>query len=357
MKQLFLYLALITFYINSYAQAPYEPSAVLGKGLETEEVSAYKNYWMLDKRYTNPEKGIKVYINRDLATVSGILFSSKGYENNEVKYEEFKGMLPLNLNFADNEETILARCGKPWKKSETAFKYKQDRVIIQITFKSDKRKKIDFVKLILDNEFIEPSTISQSNAGSQNQSESSANTITETQKVVPKSENISVKVEEPKKEVIDPMKNASPFKKAMFDVINSALNNDFSEIKSSKMTAKNFWNYKFVNTTKVRVPGEKYNMLYRFPFETSQIDWVAVLDEQETYNGTIAKTHASFEKQLLSDFPSSEGWKVGYEKTDKNDELKDVKVTNSKYGSIVLDYSKSPAGKTVLYLRLILFYN
>jgi len=75
--------------------------------------------------------------------------------------------------------------------------------------------------------------------------------------------------------------STDPLYNAIMNVIASGEEEMFKDIKKEAAPRSNFWNYKYTYTTSVKIPGEKYNMLYSFPFQSSQLDFVSVLEETE----------------------------------------------------------------------------
>ena len=149
----------------------------------------------------------------------------------------------------------------------------------------------------------------------------------------------------------------SPFYQSIMKVIESGSNHGFKNIQGAKKAIKNFWNYKYTYATNVKVPGEKYNMIYAFPFESSQLDFVSVLYETDAYSSTLETTYHSFESKLLKEFPESEGWSKSYAANDDKSKPKDLQLKHPKIGTIMLDYSRNPAGRHVLYIRFLFQYS
>ncbi|MBS1611664.1 MAG: hypothetical protein JST49_02485 [Bacteroidetes bacterium] len=144
------------------------------------------------------------------------------------------------------------------------------------------------------------------------------------------------------------------FKSGILEVFNSFRESGFYNIKHAQRSSGNVWNYKYTYSTKLRIPGEQYNMLYCFPFENSQLDFVSVLKESDSFDGFEA-AYKQFEAKLMAEFPKSEGW-VGtclpnYDKS----KISDFEMRNDRYGSVILDYCKTPKGKHILYLRFLLY--
>jgi hypothetical protein len=148
-----------------------------------------------------------------------------------------------------------------------------------------------------------------------------------------------------------------PFYKAIMTVMESGEKEMFLNIKKDGSTRSNFWNYKYTYSTSVSIPGEKYNMLYSFPFKSSQLDFVSVLEETYGPSPAIKAKYDVIEAKLKADFQPSDGWTYDYSvNTEDPQGPKDLEVKNPKLGSIILDYSINPYGRRVLYLRFLLQY-
>ena len=159
-----------------------------------------------------------------------------------------------------------------------------------------------------------------------------------------------------KKEVCTQTEGCStPFKKAILDVFNSFKESNFYSIKGNFLERKNFWNYQFTYSTKIKIPGEKFNMLYSFPFSNSPLDFVSVLKESDAYDNSFVTLYHSFEKKLLETFPANEGWAASCIPNKESKTLSDLELRNDKYGGVVLDFSKNPKGRYILYLRFLLY--
>jgi hypothetical protein len=150
----------------------------------------------------------------------------------------------------------------------------------------------------------------------------------------------------------------SIFYKSIMDVMESGSESNFEAIQDPvPSTIANFWDYRYTQKTNVHIPGEKYNFIYRFPFASSQKDFVVVLKEGQ-YDASFKQTYDDFMSKIKSDFTASEGWKYNYPVDESATfPLKDFEAQNAKYGSVVLDYHQNPQGQSVLYLRFLLYYD
>ncbi len=145
------------------------------------------------------------------------------------------------------------------------------------------------------------------------------------------------------------------FKKALMNVFIAYKESNFYSIKSSPRTYNNFWNYQYTYATKLKIPGEKFNMLYSFPFIGSPLDFVSVIKEADAYDASFATTYKDFEKKLMQSFPASEGWVSSCIPNKESKTLSDLEFNHDSYGSVVLDYSRNPKGRHILYLRFLLY--
>jgi len=139
------------------------------------------------------------------------------------------------------------------------------------------------------------------------------------------------------------------------NVFASYKESNFYSIKSNERGTRNFWNYQYTYATKLKIPGEKFNMLYSFPFPTSSLDFVSVIKEADAYDVSFNTTYKDFEKKLMQSFPASEGWTASCIPNKESKTLSDLEFTNDQYGSVILDYSKNPKGKHILYIRFLLY--
>jgi hypothetical protein len=98
-------------------------------------------------------------------------------------------------------------------------------------------------------------------------------------------------------------------------------------------------------------------MLYSYPFATSQLDFVVVIKESGFYDKSFETEYHKFEKLLVDNFPASEGWASSCLPGGKKTKIPTLEVRNDKYGAVILDYTQSPKGGHVLFLRFLLFSN
>ena len=145
----------------------------------------------------------------------------------------------------------------------------------------------------------------------------------------------------------------SEFKQAILDVLKSCREAGFWDIRTTARTAGNFWNYKFTYSTRLKIPGERFNMLYCFPFDYSKPDFVSVLKESGVYDSSFEAVYRQFEKKLMKDFTSKDGWTASCINNVGNEKLPDLEFHHSYLGSVILDCSKNAQGRYILYLRFL----
>jgi hypothetical protein len=350
---------------------------ILGEGKTSSAFQKFRTEFILDKALRNPEFGIKVTASHDSASIIlAMSVMSNGYEMNDIKYKEYKGAMPFDINFSDDQESLTRKLG-PGKggQEDSKLKFKKDGITIMVFFKNSSRKKISYIRFSQNigmqgayrlegdhnapvmlastsTPYIEPAKVSKIDAA-----RSTATAIP----VKPSAKNtnsLPVPASFGKSTTAVDRSSDDPFYNAIMSVIESGEEEMFKDIKKETAPKPNFWNYKYTYSTSVSIPGEKYNMLYSFPFQSSQLDFVSVLEETDGANPAIDAKYAEVEAKLKQYFKQSEGWSYHYTvNTEDPKGIKDLELKNSRLGSIVLDYSINPYGKHVLYLRFLLQYS
>lgn len=345
---------------------------VLGQIKDSSEVyTAFAREWTIGRKTSLPEKGFKLSRNYETQRITALFFTSKGYEMGDTKFSKFEGKMPFGLSMDDDINTLLAKLGTPKKGGEDYAKFSKNGLVILAKFKNKARTKLDYIKISLafgqltySPDFVEEEESDETEVPS-------SSPVAAT----PVKSATEVKVSNKDKVVLTEtmpadfssvstrmntvaMANKSVFYKAIMRAMKSGSESYFETIKSSTMNpVTNFWDYKYTFATTLKIPDEKYNFIYSFPFATSQRDFVSVLNEG-IYDASFKTAYDKMLAQLKSDFPVNEGWKMSFPKDeDPNFVLKDVEFQNERYGSIVLDYHKRPNNQSVLYLRFILYYD
>jgi hypothetical protein len=346
---------------------------ILGEDKNGEAFKKFKTQYILDKALKNPELGIKLTAAHDsISVITSVTIFASGTEMNDIKYKQFDGALPFDIAFNDDEASLSEKLGIGKGSSEDSkLKFKKDGITINIFFKSAAKKKISYIKFSQVLGMVEPYRMGG------NHEVPVVKTPPLEASVKP---SIPVKAKTSAKPEVTPNKTVpelpsgaefgkvnnngkkaskSEFYNAVMSVIESGEEEMFKDIKKAALKKGNFWNYKYTYATGVSIPGEKYNMIYSFPFQSSQLDFVSVLEEADGSNILpIQSKYAEVEAKLKEDFKLQEGWSYHYTANQEDPKgLKDFEVKNSKLGSIVLDYSTNPSGKHVLYMRFLLQYN
>ncbi|MFN8309488.1 MAG: hypothetical protein U0T73_05945 [Chitinophagales bacterium] len=341
---------------------------ILGEDKTGENAQKFKTEFLLDKSMKNPENGIKLTVSREEPfVVTGLLLTNTGYEINDLAYKSFRLPMPFGINWNDNEETLREKLGLPKSSSEEKVKFKKDGITINVFFKNASHKKITNIKFTQNigtespyrvdgnHEVIvkEPEPVAEVPAPSKTEAKPATSKPDKMAGVsaLPAPAQFS--------KTTTVRKSRSPFYDAIMSVIESGEDDMFHDIKNTASTQPNFWNYKYTYSTKVAIPGEKYNMLYSFPFQNSQLDFVSVIDEEDASSAAVIQTkYAELEGKLKEEFKLTEGWTYHYiVNRDNPNGLKDFELKNPKLGSIVLDHSVNPYGRQVLYLRFLLQYD
>lgn len=278
---------------------------ILGTTVSSPEFKAFAKSWLLDDNLENNLNGIKVYLNQSSNTVESILIVGESLKMNDIIFSECSSMLPFGISLKDNAAALKAKLGEGQKiGNNTLIKYFENNVGVDVLFSNPDFSKIRLLKFYLK-----------------------------------------------------PPAPSSSFRQAILDVFSSYRDSNLSSIKATDRTQNNFWKYKFTYNTKLKIPGEAFNMLYRFPFNSSPLDFVSVIKESDTYDSGFEKVYKDFERQLMRDFPASDGWIASCVPNKESKTISDLEFRNDKYGAVVLDYSQNPSGKHILYLRFLLFSN
>ena len=379
---------------------------ILGEDRNGKALKEFKEAFSLDKTLKNPALGIKLTAGHDSGSVvTAVTVTAAGYELNDIKYKQFEGVLPFSISMEDDGASLIKKFGSVKKGSDDdiKLKFKKDSITISIYFRNSGKKKIAYIKFTQEIGSVGPyrskeaevpvvvEDVAPKSKAKPDKPKSepvvepvkpvaepvktevkpdvpkippaAATTNNDVKPASPKPDNKSIEPT-PKVAVIDntpapkEKKTDDPFYKSIMKVIESGEEEMFKDIKKDPANRTNFWNYKYTYTTSISIPGEKYNMLYSFPFQTSQLDFVSVIEETDGPSNTIKTKYAEIESKLKDVFQASDGWSYSYTVNPEDPYgLKDFEVKSAKLGSIILDFSINPYGKRVLYLRFLLQYS
>lgn len=409
--------------------------AVLGKSVSSPEFLQYKNFWLLNSRFENPDGGIKVVVNPNTLLVDTILVAGYDYA---PSYTNCSSKLPYNIQLNDNVSAISQKTGvapthyggtvgydvreykimvkyntgsnincmhfvnanaKPYsiapKLNVTIPEGASQMDVARINFEAasvannssttiakpvstavqpvTSNGKLEATRRALEDATFntttgtkisapvttsaaKPSTTSTGSTAAKpvttTSTTSSSSSATVTKPATTSSTTTVIKTGSTTTTTV--VKSTPSFKTGILAVFNAWRESGFYSIKNTQRTNSNVWNYKYTYATKLRIPGEQYNMLYSFPFESSQMDFVSVLKESDSFDG-FETAYKEYERKLMDSFPKSEGW-IGtclpnYDKS----KISDFEIRNDKYGSVILDYCQTPKGKHILYLRFLLY--
>jgi hypothetical protein len=351
----FLFLGLSMFYF--YGGAPpvsYDGNnmlAVLGQNSSSPTFKNFSKFWTLNDDNENKLRGIKVRINPIADTVESIIVAAEGSNLGDSRLRKLAIKLPLEISFEDDTTALISKLGHAEKMpGSSTLKFCKDNVCIAATYADFKRGKIICLKF--STEVDRPLPVASIEAAPIVKKETRADRTHQLEKAIFLSPDATQKNAAPG---VREDKVLSPFKKAILDVFKASRDSSFNAIKADSRTEGNFWNYKYTYSTNLKVPGEKYNMLYSFPFITSQLDFVVVLKESDNFEKSFVSLYHSFEKQLTDNLPESEGWIATCLPGKDKSHLPDLEFRNDKFGAVILDHSLNPKGRHVLYLRFLLF--
>ncbi len=308
---------------------------VLDKGVSSSWMQQFSNYWLLNENLSNPEGGIRLILDNSSQKIDTVLFSGYGYHYNGVEYYTCSSILPFGIRMTDNVEAIKNTINGTVQKVDDTFLFRSSHIGVRVQYLSyGKIQQMEVFKM------AEP-----------------VNTVPErslTAALI--TENLE-KVDAVVKSKASISAGDVALKKALMEVFRSWRETSLASIQTGERKATNFWNYKYTYSTTVKIPGEEFNMIYRFPFIYSQLDFVSVLKEADHYDSSFETVYKNFEKRLMATFTKNEGWYASCLPNTDGSKLSDLEFRNKDLGSIILDYSRSPSGGHVLYLRFLLYSN
>lgn len=311
--------------------------SILGKDKNSNEFREFSASWGLNAQCENNTRGIKVYVNTGTQRIEGILFAGENFTLNNSRFAKCTTQLPFGVSLDDNAVTLSAKLGAPVKLMETnVLHFVHQDVEVEVAYAGTGISNIYSVKY-----HAEPIA-----ASIKNQPVEMAAMPGPTSKITssrPTANTISGKL--------------AGFKEAIMDVFKAYRESAFYNIKGRSRTQKNFWNYRYTYDSSLKIPGEKFSMLYSFPFTTSDLDYVSVLKEGDKFDKSFETTYHEFEKKLMESFPASDGWVASCIPNKESKNISDLELRNDRYGAIVLDYCRNPNGRHILYLRFLLFSN
>lgn len=393
---------------------------IIGKQRTSPEYQAFMDYWQLSQRNDNTNKGIKVFWDRNTGEVTTLILYLEKTKWNDIVFKPFTDVLPYNITrLCDSNCLKQTFGGRPYKRTMRSFEFVKNNIVTKVVYDEGSKPKIisiRFYPYVPDpNAPIPTTTAAVSSQVQKNTTTTAAAKASSGKAVAPSktdqlaearnaidqmrgtnpppantmppaqltseeellssttnyppapqgktsttNESTGAIVDEESSvaavQLVDKNKTYSPLRTAMNKIIESGVNKYFENIKLEKRTSTNFWNYKYTYSSKVKIPGEKYSIIYSFPFEDSQLDYVSVLYEG-AYGSTVEALYKDYKTKLLADFPASEGWTVAYSPNTDKTKPADMEMKNSKIGSVVLDYHVNPKGASVLYFRFLLYYN
>ena len=317
---------------------------VLGKDRNSPELKNWKINYGLDRQFENNSAGVRLIIN-DMTGMAESIILNRVLSSSTVSAPE----LPFGLRWSDDSSAIFKKLGTADKRtSDNVLKWIKQNIIIEITggmvgetwTMQSIRFFLDTEKLAFQSRVLE---VKEEVMNKSREAETKKTPTPVTQPVTPELKTAKVDG------------RLSEFKKSILAVFKSYKETAFAALRTENRSLGNFWNYKHTYSTNIKIPGEKYNMLYSFPFSNSQLDFVSVLREGDALDENFIKTYRDFEKKLMENFTSKEGWAASCIANRESKTLSDLEFRHDHYGSVLMDYCKSPKGKHVLYLRFLPF--
>lgn len=364
---------------------------VLGKSKFSNEHKLFSNFWLLDKTGENTFGGIKLVYNPKTENVDTILVCGYSCMVHQKPYSKCTSPLPYKIKLNDPIDTLAAKLGTNATAFGSSFLLRSIGYDAIVHYTSE--GKVEWIKFFLNKisaqnittpyapvREVPPAPVNEKLEQTKKLIEQENHTPSKPNKEVPQAiihpkeipaapvnkkmedarreiEATAFKTEE-KKTITDvPAPTVSVFKKSILDIFKAYSSSGFKNVKEEPKTITNFWNYKYTYATKLKVPGEKYSMLYCFPFQNSQLDFVSILKEADAYDATVADVYHRFEKQLMAELSAADGWTSACLPNSDNNKLSDLEFKHERYGSVILDCTKSPKGRYVVFLRFLFFSN
>jgi hypothetical protein len=341
------HITLLSFYIAPNSYEGDDMLVILGANKDSRLFEDFRNFWQLDRKNENAAWGIKVFVNEKTGFIQGILLAGADTVLYARKFSKCPFQLPFGLTFNNDTVLLHSKLGKDLSVSgNNAYKFCQKDIITEATYGDSANSRIVLLKFS-----AAPKAAKIAISETTKPAPTGKNKIAEQRKLLEQ----GFAMPPYKKTKSHIVIKGSEFKKAILSVFDAWQQSGFKAIKTTARKERNFWNYKFTYNTSLKIPGEKYNMLYSFPFITTQLDFVSVLKEADTYDKSFGKTYTVLEKELTDNFPISDGWVSSCISSPGKVKLATLEFRNDNYGAIILDYSKNPKGRHILYLRFLLF--
>lgn len=294
---------------------------VLETPLATESFMFFRAKYQLDNSFSNTRAGLKLYTDANHQKIKTVMLTNANQNINQKTYSKYSGHLPFNLSFSYSLSDIRTKVESKCTNNGGFACFKRNNIVVTVDF-SDPLKMDSILTISFRYDTI-------------------ATTKQSSDKVV--------------SDIYANLDTQNTFKSSILGIFASAQNYDFKNVLQYKWQRENIWNYVHTYKTTVTVPGEIYNFVYSFPFENSQRDFVSVL--AETHH-QIQPVYDRYADLILSSFPVAEGWEYSYHvNREKPNAPRDLIMRHPKIGTFVLDYTMSPYGVEVVYLRFLFLYH
>lgn len=320
-------------------------TSVLGKNSASLEVKSFANFWLLESDWSNMYGGLKLSVSKPTSTIDTIWVAGKGYGNLMI----CTSPLPFGILLSDDKTALTQKVKSEPILVENNLLFETPSCIMQVLLNKD--GSIQALKFFLGKLVVKP--LEKERQRTNYPPPPPVNTKLESAKKALYESAFSYN--DVAKEIPSVVKKSTPFKQAIDSIFDAYKNSGLKSIKGDLRTRQNFWNYKYTYSTKIKVPGELFNMIYSFPFSSSQLDFVSIVQESNAIDNNFIFSYKTMEKELALNLTEEEGWSIVRTSNKESKILSDVEFKNSKKGSVILDYSRNPSGKNILYLRFLFF--
>lgn len=315
---------------------------VLNKHKSHSTTLSFVDFWLLDKNLQNIYGGIEIKVNNNTGLVDSIIIAGTGYKN----FLACTSPLPYEVSLKDDITMIQAKTSVPPSKVSNIWTFDVGMCLMSVEINPE--GKIRCIKYYSASVVASSSLPKKPNVIPANKIE------TRDQKVIPSVNKEKVEI----KPTISRIENSgNTMSSAILQIFNSYRESGLNSIKRNQRSQSNFWNYKYTYYSSIKIPGEKFNMIYSFPFPYSQLDFVSVIQEGNVFDESFIKTYKQTENKLSESLTQEKGWYSVCIPNKESKTISDIEFRNEQTGSVILDYSKNPAGKHILYLRFLFFSN
>ncbi|MCS6934123.1 MAG: hypothetical protein NZM35_03100 [Chitinophagales bacterium] len=356
----------------------------MGKKRNGEEHKRFNFFWRLDPTGANTHAGIQIGFRGDM--IDTVFVAGHNCEVNGIKFREYEADFPYKIKIIMPPDTLLSRFnGGTFLANDLLLAVAPPHAALIKFYRKDTIEWIKFFSYTSDLAVYNTNTpspsFSENNStgvsGSSSRRTSLNKTTGRTTSPVPGNE---LKDEAATLSKADSARSAmekkifsatgdkhaprqaipipkTPMQKAILEIFQAYRESNLASIRGGALSSLNPWYYRYTYASKVTIPGASYTMLYRFPFEDSQLDVVAVVGESGNYDEELISKQKIFAQTLKNELKSEDGWVVSKIPDKDNTPLDDLEFRHPKLGSVILDSARGKGDRPVVYVRFLFYGN